>query len=142
MNRRIAFVLCISFAVATLFAQDPRERQYMYEILDPRHEAKPLVEGFATERVTERLNRGLYAVPSQDGKGVYLSWRLLNTDAPATAFHVYREANGKTRRLTNKPILHTCDFVMKNAGANIPCRDFVDERIVEEVRTGVSYYDK
>ena len=111
MNRRIAFVLCISFAVATLFAQDPRERQYMYEILDPRHEAKPLVEGFATERVTERLNRGLYAVPSQDGKGVYLSWRLLNTDAPATAFHVYREANGKTRRLTNKPILHTCDFV-------------------------------
>ena len=111
MNRRIAFVLCISFAVATLFAQDPRERQYMYEILDPRHEAKPLVEGFATERVTERLNRGLYAVPSQDGKGVYLSWRLLNTDAPATAFHVYREANGKTCRLTNKPILRTCDFV-------------------------------
>lgn len=111
MNRRITFVLCISFAVATLFAQDPRERQYMYEILDPRHEPKPLVEGFATERVTERLNRGLYAVPSQDGKGVYLSWRLLNTDAPATAFHVYREANGKTCRLTNKPILRTCDFV-------------------------------
>ncbi len=34
------------------------------------------------------------------------------------------------------------DFVLKNAGANIPCRDIVDERIVEEVRTGVPYYDK
>ena len=34
------------------------------------------------------------------------------------------------------------DFVLKNAGANIPCRAIVDERIVEEVRTGVPYYDK
>ena len=34
------------------------------------------------------------------------------------------------------------DFVLKNAGANIPCRDIVDERIIEEVRTGVPYYDK
>lgn len=110
MNKLIVFVLC-TFAVVTLFAQDPRERHYMYEILEPRHESKPLVKGFATERITERLNRGLYAVLSQDGKSVYLSWRLLITDAPATAFHVYREANGKIRRLTNKPILQTCDFV-------------------------------
>ena len=29
------------------------------------------------------------------------------------------------------------DFVLKNAGANIPCRDIVDERIIEEVRTGI-----
>ena len=83
----------------------------MYEILDPRHEPKPLVEGFAKERITEHLNRGLYAAPSQDGKGVYLSWRLLNTDTPATAFHVYREVNGKKRRLTNKPVMQTCDFI-------------------------------
>ena len=34
------------------------------------------------------------------------------------------------------------DFVLKNAGANIPCRDIVDERIIEEVRTGIPYYDK
>ena len=34
------------------------------------------------------------------------------------------------------------EYVLKNAGATIPCRDIVDERIIEEVRTGVPYYDK
>lgn len=110
MNKYFALILFLS-AVVAVYAQDPRERQYMYEILDPRHEPKPLVEGFAKERITEHLNRGLYAAPSQDGKGVYLSWRLLNTDTPATAFHVYREVNGKKRRLTNKPVMQTCDFI-------------------------------
>ena len=59
-----ALILFLS-AVVAVYAQDPRERQYMYEILDPRHEPKPLVEGFAKERITEHLNRGLYAAPSQ-----------------------------------------------------------------------------
>lgn len=34
------------------------------------------------------------------------------------------------------------DYVLKNVGANIPCRDLVDERIVEEVRTNIPYYEK
>ena len=37
-------------AFCSLYAQDPRERNYFYEILDPKHEPKPLVEGFAQER--------------------------------------------------------------------------------------------
>ena len=78
-------------AFCSLYAQDPRERNYFYEILDPKHEPKPLVEGFAQERITENLNRGVAVAPSRDGKSVYLSWRLLASDAPATAFHVYRE---------------------------------------------------
>ena len=94
----VAFVC----AFCSLHAQDPRERNYFYEILDPKHEPKPLVEGFAQERITEKLNRGLAVAPSQDGKSVYLSWRLLASDAPATAFHVYREVDGKTRRLPKK----------------------------------------
>lgn len=98
-------------AVCTLYAQDPRERHYFYEILDPKHEPKPLVEGFAQERVVENLNRGLAVAPARDGKSVYLSWRLLASDAPATAFHVYREADDKVRRLTRSAISQTCDFV-------------------------------
>ncbi|MCI1648713.1 MAG: polysaccharide lyase, partial [Bacteroides sp.] len=31
-------------------------------------------------------------------------------------------------------------FVLKNVGANIPCRDIVDERIINEVETGKAYY--
>lgn len=34
------------------------------------------------------------------------------------------------------------DYVLKNVGATIPTRDIVDTRIVEEVRTGVAYYEK
>ena len=104
-------MLCLLGLASTLNAQDPRERHYYYEILDPRHEPKPLVQGFARERVTENLNRGLTVTPARDGKGIYLSWRLLASDAPGTAFHVYREADGKTRRLTKKPLTQTCDFM-------------------------------
>ena len=32
------------------------------------------------------------------------------------------------------------DFVLENAGATIPKRDIVDQRIVEEVKTGKAYY--
>lgn len=111
MKRHLMTWAVLGCAVCTLYAQDPRERNYFFEILDPKHEPKPLVEGFAQERVTERLNRGLTAAPARDGQSVYLSWRLLASDAPATAFHVYREANGKVRRLTGKAITRTCDFV-------------------------------
>lgn len=104
-------MLCLLGLASTLNAQDPRERHYYYEILDPRHEPKPLVEGFTRERVTENLNRGLTVTPARDGKGIYLSWRLLASDAPGTAFHVYREADGKARRLTKKPLTQTCDFM-------------------------------
>jgi len=34
------------------------------------------------------------------------------------------------------------DFVLKNAGATLPKRDIVDERIIEEVKTGKNYYIK
>ena len=34
------------------------------------------------------------------------------------------------------------EWVLQNAGATIPCRDIVDQRICEEVRTGVAYYVK
>lgn len=33
-------------------------------------------------------------------------------------------------------------YVLDNVGANIPSRDIVDTRIVEEVRTGIPYYEK
>ena len=34
------------------------------------------------------------------------------------------------------------DYVLKNVGANIPCRDAVDQHIIDEVRTGQPYYVK
>lgn len=111
MKRHVYLLAMLCSAASALYAQDPRESHYYWEILDPKHEPKPLVEGFAQERIVENLNRGLTAAPAQDGKSIYLSWRLLASDAPATAFHVYRETDGKARRLTSKALSQTCDFV-------------------------------
>ena len=66
--------IAVFAACYQLQAQDTRERSYYFENLEPRHEAKPLVAGFAKERVEERLSRGLVAAAAQDGKSVYLSW--------------------------------------------------------------------
>jgi len=103
-------LLCVA---GNLHAQDPRERNYYYEILQPSHEPKPTVNGFATNKIKESLNRGLTAVPAADGKGVYLSWRLLEQDGNDVSFHLYRNLNGKIQRLTKKPLTATCDFTDK-----------------------------
>lgn len=97
-------------AVQQIQAQDPRERHYNYEILSPSHTPKPLVEGFATQRIKEQLDRGLSAVPALQENAIYLSWRLLEDDPDDVSFYVYRSANGKTQRLTKKPLTGTCDF--------------------------------
>ena len=93
-----------------LYAQDSRERNYNFEILEPRHEPKPKVEGFAKQRVEEKFDRGLVASQARDGKSIYLSWRLLKTDRESVKFNVYRSVNNKTKKLNNKPIEKTTDF--------------------------------
>jgi len=96
------------------YAEDPRERNYHYEILNPSQQEKPLVEGFATERIKEKINRGLTAIPTKDAKGLYLSWRLLEKDNSNTTFNIYRSVNGKISKLNKKPIVATCDFIDTN----------------------------
>ncbi|MBC7366700.1 MAG: silent information regulator protein Sir2 [Undibacterium sp.] len=77
--------------------------------------AKPRVEGFARERVRERLDRGLVAL-RRSATEVRLSWRLLVTDEADTAFHVLRtDAAGHQQRITAKPITTTSDFTDKAA---------------------------
>ena len=102
--------MAIAIALQGLQAQDLRERNYYFETLNPGHEPKPQVEGYATERIAEHLTRGLIAAPSPDGNGIHLSWRLLNTDPNGVSFHVYRVVDGKQKRLTRKAIREVCDY--------------------------------
>ncbi|MCY3021533.1 MAG: silent information regulator protein Sir2 [Planctomycetota bacterium] len=74
---------------------------------------KPKVEGYAKERVVERLDRGLVAVAVAEGK-VRLSWRLLDSDPPITSFDIYR---GDTK-LNAEPITKTTDFLDASAPAD------------------------
>ncbi|HPA21107.1 MAG TPA: silent information regulator protein Sir2 [Verrucomicrobiae bacterium] len=90
----------------------------------PEPKLKPRVDGHAKARVTERLDRGLVALPSPDG--AHLSWRLLHDDPPGTAFHAYRaDAGGKAMRITDQPIALTTDFTHKGAALDPGARYFV-----------------
>ena len=76
----------------------------------PKPVEKPKVEGYAKERVRERLDRSLVATPTQGGK-VYLSWRLLDTDPSDAAFDVLRSSPGsQPAKLNAEPIRKTTDF--------------------------------
>ena len=114
MKNRLLLSVCSVMALwgcLNLQAQDLRERNYYYEILQPNHAEKPKTEGFTQVKVKESLDRGLCISPSSDGKGLYLSWRLLEEDMPGTSFHVYRSVENKIKRLTSKPLASTCDFI-------------------------------
>lgn len=87
---------------------------------------KPLVKGFAKERVMEKFHRSPFAQVVDDG--VYISWRLLKTDPAGAAFHVYRKSGGKETRINKEPIVHTTDFLDESpvAGATyvVKCANF------------------
>ncbi len=80
-------------------------------VWQPKRKEKPKVDGWAKERVWERIDRGLVALPTDDGH-VYVGWRLLQDDHPEIAFDVYRCVDGgEPRKFTAEPIRKTTDFV-------------------------------
>ena len=112
--KNIILFICFSILSIAVYAQDPRELLYNIEILRPDHVRKPKVQGFAKERIEERLDRGIIAI--DDGNGnVYIGWRLLKTDPSDAGFDVYRSVGGKQTKLNSKPVTVTTDFVDKNA---------------------------
>lgn len=77
----------------------------------PDPNRKPLVEGFATRRIEERLDRGV-TVLNQDAGRTYVGWRLLKTDPDSIGFNVYRRIeNGPHLKLNASPLTTTTDFV-------------------------------
>ncbi len=78
--------------------------------MDPLYDPNAVL-GWAGERIEERLNRGVVAVPTEGGK-VYVGWRLLKTDPEGVAFHVYRTtAGGSPVRVNAEPVTRTTDLV-------------------------------
>lgn len=86
-----------------------------------------IMEG--NEAVTKDNWNGGVQVEDLGNAGQYMDSMRWNQPFPMPAF----------------PIMNAKDayeFVLKNAGANIPKRDIVDERIIEQVRTGKVHYEK
>jgi len=75
---------------------------------------------------TERLDRGLIAWRTSDSE-VYLGWRLLVSDPPDTAFHIYRKTAGNesVERLTAEPIKDSTNFIDTSAPSNMAVQYFL-----------------
>jgi len=76
----------------------------------PPPKPKVKVTGWATERVSEKLDRGIVSMPLEGGK-VYVGWRLLASDPADVGFNVYR-GTGRMRpvKLNEEPLTRTTDF--------------------------------
>jgi rhamnogalacturonan endolyase len=82
--------------------------------MDPLYDPNAAL-GWATERIEEKINRGILALAIPDGK-VYLGWRLLKTDPEGVAFNVYRSTeDAEPIKLNVQPITETTDFVDEKA---------------------------
>lgn len=68
------------------------------------------ISGFAAERIRECLDRGVNAVPAENG-GAYISWRLLRDDPGNCSFKVFRTRAGKRELLTVTAVSNTCDWL-------------------------------
>ena len=125
MNRRILIVSMLTLcSIAAAFSQRIRSEgsnippNYGYYTLNPEYTGEPQTLGWATERIEEKLDRGMVAVNMGDGK-VYLSWRLLKDDPEDIAFNIYRFTIGKETQKLNKQLIHqTTDFMDKNVQLN------------------------
>jgi rhamnogalacturonan endolyase len=76
------------------------------------------------QRLMENLDRGMAAVRTGDGK-VFVSWRLLGTEATNLAFNLYCIANGKTQKLNQTPIEKVTSFLDSNSDTTIERAYFV-----------------
>lgn len=141
MRARILLTAAAVLLAVAASAQDTNERVYNYEVLNPQGNTrnispKPKVEGWAQERVKEPLDRGVVAV--RTGAGVYVGWRLLETDDPGVAFNVYRTTNGRSfKKVNSRPVSATTDFLDKNApaGSSYQVRPVVARKELPASRT-------
>lgn len=61
-------------------------------------------------RQMEYLDRGLIAVPIDDGR-VYVGWRMLGTEPDGIAFNLYRVHNGRSVKLTESPLNDSTNYI-------------------------------
>src|SRR4051812_33989205 len=61
------------------------------------------------QKQMENLDRGVVALRNSEGK-VFISWRLLGTEADNTAFNLYRSINGKSEKLNKLPLNKGTNF--------------------------------
>lgn len=94
-------------------------------------------------RTTERLDRGLVALPA-GGDRVYLSWRRLASDPADLGFDVFRRTRGGDAvRINDQPVVRTTDFLDAGAAGGSGCtwwvRSAADAARLAEVSLGEAH---
>src|SRR5690349_4554471 len=69
-----------------------------------------VADAVSAQRIMEDLDRGLVAVHTGDNK-VYLGWRLFAPDDDNLSFNVYRITDNKTKKLNDKPVTTSTNFI-------------------------------
>lgn len=121
----------------------PKDKPIRYRILCPEGRSGKLfpwrqfgrvyatgniVEG--NEEVTRDNWAGGIQLIDKDGyQGTAEEMKMMRSDEPF-----------EMAPLQIMPSEQVFEWVLDNVGATVPCRDIVDERIVNEVRTGIPYY--
>lgn len=121
----------------------PKDKPIRYRILCPEGRSGKLfpwrqfgrvyatgniVEG--NEKVTRDNWAGGIQLIDKDGyQGTAEEMKMMRSDEPF-----------EMAPLQIMPSEQVFEWVLDNVGATVPCRDIVDERIVNEVRTGIPYY--
>jgi rhamnogalacturonan endolyase len=111
MVRNIVFVMLMFYAAASVApTQGSIPPNYSAYTLNPLYTENPTL-GWTQQRIEEKLDRGMLAVPIGQGK-IYLGWRLLKNDPENIAFNVYRLTDGaRAIKLNTEPLVETTDFV-------------------------------
>lgn len=86
-----------------------------------------------SQPLMENLNRGVVAMKCNDG--IFISWRLLGSDNFDTAFDVYRNENGKSKKVNESPITTSTNFIDKYEGNT----DSITYSVVETGKSDLSY---
>lgn len=93
----------------------------VFVLVSSVHAAEPI-----PKRAMETLDRGVVAVPREDGS-IHVSWRLLATDPASIAFNLYRR-DGKDNpaaRVNAGPVTKTTDVIDRPEPTNGPRAYFV-----------------
>jgi rhamnogalacturonan endolyase len=81
------------------------------------------------QKQMEHLGRGVIAL-RQSKDSVFVSWRMLGTDADDIAFNVYRTSNNKSAKLNDRPVSVSTTFIDSKADFNTANAYFV--KVVEK----------
>lgn len=113
-NWIVVAALSLGVVATDLSAQDPRERNYYYEILNPSHEPKSPVNWLCRDSCERSSRSGIGRFAGKRERRDLPQLAIVAKRCADVAFDVYREVDGKSKKLNRKPLKTTTDFVDKS----------------------------